>query len=297
MVLEYLFPPEWLEKKSYYAFLIGAGYSIIGVLLSKFLFAADPALPAVAFTSLLLLPELYKMFSIEEAQQRKEKGWGLRAFWKRNGDFYRVFIFLFLGILLVYSFAAIFLPAFSVNKLFREQVALRGPGFGAAGAATMNLAGQGAGSQLFWSILGNNFWVMAACFLVALLAGDGAVFLIVWNASVWGTIFGLTARNAAFFSNSNPLGFLMIILLIVLPHMLLEASSYILAAMAGGLISKAVVKEGVSGSRFGRVFMDNSFILVLALICLLLGAGVESFVLTHSDKYQEIIRMSFSAIK
>jgi uncharacterized membrane protein SpoIIM required for sporulation len=190
-----------------------------------------------------------------------------------------------------------FLPAFSVNKLFREQVELRGPGFGAAGLATENFAGQGAASGLFLRILENNFGVLLACFVVALLAGDGAIFLIVWNASVWGTIFGLTARNAAFFSHANSLGFFFIIIITVLPHVILEASAYILAAMAGGLISKGALSEGIDGSRFFRVFKDNAFIIVLALIALVIGALVETFVLNTSDKYNEIIRLSFYALQ
>lgn len=297
MVLEHLFPEEWIEKKSYYAFLLGAGYSVIGIILSRLLFAADPALPAVAFTSLLLLPELYKMFSIEEKQQRFEKKtWGFKQFWKDNGDFYRVFIFLFLGILLVYSLGAMFLPALSVNKLFREQVALRGPGFSAAGNATYNTVGEASAmGGLFMQLLQNNFWILFACFVVALLAGDGAIFLITWNASVWGAIFGLTARNAAFFSNSQPMWFFAIIFLTVTPHMLLEASSYILAAMSGGLISKAAVVQGWGGKRFQKVFKENMYILGLALVALVLGAFVEAFVLLHSAKYAQIIQMSFLA--
>lgn len=301
MVLEHLFPEEVIERRTYYAFLLGGVYSIIGILIAKFLFAGDPALPAVGFTSLLLLPEIYKMFSIEEAQQRTEKGWSPLIFWKRNGDFYQVLLFLFIGILVVYSFAAMFLPSFSVNKLFREQVELRGAGFGAAGAATANLTGEAVrGSifdgNLFWSILKNNWWVMLACFVVSLIAGDGAIFLIVWNASVWGTIFGLTARNAAYFSHTNPLGFFSIITLIVLPHVILEASSYIFAAMAGGLISKGALEEGLDGKKFGKVFAENSFIIFLAIACLLIGALVETVVLQTSDKYSEIIRLSFYAL-
>lgn len=287
MVLEHIVPEEWLERKSYFALLIGAGYSIIGIVLAGILFPADPALPAVAFTSLLLLPELYHMFSIEERQQVREKRWGLRRFWKDNGDFFRVFLFLFLGILVVYSLAAIFLDGLAVNTLFREQIALRGPGFAAAGHAA-------AGEGLFWRLLSNNLMVLAAIFIVALIAGDGAIFLIVWNASVWGTIFGVTARNAAFFAQSEPLWFFLIILLTVLPHMLLEASAYILAAMAGGLISKGAVREGVRGARFGKLFKENALILVLAIAVLVFGAFVETVVLQHSDHYAQIIRLSLT---
>jgi uncharacterized membrane protein SpoIIM required for sporulation len=284
MVLERIVPEEWLERKSYYAFLVGGGYSIIGIFLARLLFARDPALPAVAFTSLLLLPELYKLFSIEERQQSREKRFGLRAFWSDNGDFFRVFLFLFLGILIVYSFAAMFLDSFAVNALFREQLAIRGGGF--------NAAGQAYSTNLFWSLFKNNLLVLLACFFVALLAGDGAVFLIVWNASVWGTIFGVTARNAAYVMHGEPLFVFGTMLLIVLPHMLLEASSYILAAMAGGLISKGVVKEGWSGKRFMAVCKDNMFILFLAFIALVLGALAESYVLSTSDTYARIIHLS-----
>jgi uncharacterized membrane protein SpoIIM required for sporulation len=137
---------------------------------------------------------------------------------------------------------------------------------------------------------------MAACFIVALLAGDGAIFFVAWNASVWGTIFGITARNAAFFSNAAPLKYFLLVFVIVLPHMLLEASSYILAAIAGGLISKGAIKEGVSGKLFSRVLRDNAFILVLALACLVAGALVESQVLINSNTYREIITASYRAL-
>ena len=72
MVLEHLFPEDWLEQKTKYAFVLGAGYSLIGIAMAKLLFPNDPALVAVAFTSLIMLPELYKLFSIEQRQLSEE---------------------------------------------------------------------------------------------------------------------------------------------------------------------------------------------------------------------------------
>jgi uncharacterized membrane protein SpoIIM required for sporulation len=141
-------------------------------------------------------------------------------------------------------------------------------------------------------LLQNNAFVLGACFFVALLTGDGAIFLITWNASVWGTIFGLTARNAAFFSHEAPVKFFSLILLIVSPHVLLEASAYILAGIAGGLISKGALREGLEGERFVKVFKENALILFLALVCLLLGALVETIVLQKSDLYNQILLLS-----
>lgn len=166
MVLERLFPDDWLEQKARYAFVLGAGYSLLGIVLSKILFPADPALVAVAFTALLLLPSLSKLFAKEEKRERKEKKFSLKELWKDNQEFIRVYLFLALGIFLVYSLAAIVLPSFQVNQLFREQLEMRG----ASGGAIFD-------TGLFLDILINNWWVLLAIFFLSLITGDGAIFL------------------------------------------------------------------------------------------------------------------------
>ena len=115
MVLEHIFPENWLERRGLFAFILGAVYSVIGMLIAKLLFPGDPALVAVAFTSLLLLPELYKIFSIEERKESLEKKVSFRALWRDDADIIRIYIFLFLGILLVYSVGTIILPSFETN--------------------------------------------------------------------------------------------------------------------------------------------------------------------------------------
>ncbi len=287
MVLEHIFPEDWLEKKGLYAFILGIVYSIIGILLASVLFPGDPALVAVAFTSLLLLPELYKIFSIEERRERMEQRVSFKALIKDDWDVVRIYIFLFLGILLVYSLSTIMLPSFETNTLFREQLEIRlGQGF--AGNATF----AGLNSSLFWSLLSNNFLVLLACFIMALLTGDGAIFLITWNASVWGTIFGYTAKSAALFSGQSAFYLFGLIILIVFPHMIIEGMSYFLAAISGSVISKDVLLERFASDKFMEVFGFNLYLLLFALLFLLLGAGVETFVLEHVGVYQDIIRQS-----
>ncbi len=288
MVLEHIFPENWLERKGRYAFVLGAIYSIVGILLASILFPGDPALVAVAFTSLLLLPELYKIFSIEERQQSMEQRISLRILWRDDINIIRIYIFMFLGILLVYAVGTMLLPAFEANTLFREQLEIRlGQGF--AGNAIV-------GSGLFYDLLSNNFLVLMACFILALLTGDGAIFLITWNASVWGTIFGFTAKNAALFSGQNPYLLFGLIMLIVFPHMMLEAISYFLAAISGSVISKDVILEKFASHRFFEVFGLNMYLFLFALIFLLVGAAVETFVLQNVTIYQDIIRQSLLAL-
>ena len=288
MVLEHIFPEDWLEKKGRYAFILGIIYSVIGILIASILFPGDPALVAVAFTSLLLLPELYKIFSIEERQESMEQGVSLRALWKDDVQIVRIYIFLFLGILLVYSIGTMVMPQMQTNNLFREQLEIRfGQGFSGQAVGTL------FSGDLFFDLLGNNFLVLIACFIMALLTGDGAIFLITWNASVWGTIFGLTAKYAAQFSGQNHFYLFGLIMLMVFPHMMIEAISYFLAAISGSVISKDVLLENFASDRFFEVFGFNLYLLLFALIFLVLGALVETFVLQHATLYQEIIRWSF----
>jgi uncharacterized membrane protein SpoIIM required for sporulation len=291
LVLEHIFPEDWLERKGRYAFILGIVYSVIGVLIASILFPGDPALVAVAFTSLLLLPELYKIFSIEERRESVEQKVSLRALWRDDIDIVRIYIFLFLGILLVYSLGTILLPSFQTNTLFREQLEIRfGQGF--SGQAVSDVFSTG----LFYDLLSNNFLVMMAVFIMALLTGDGAIFLITWNASVWGTIFGLTAKNAALFSGKNAFYLYGLIMLIVFPHMIIEAICYFLAAISGSVISKDVIMERFASDRFMEVFGFNLYLLLIALGFLLLGALVETFVLQNVGLYQDIIRMSFQVV-
>src|SRR3989344_501176 len=290
MVLEHIFPEDWLEQKGIYAFLLGLGYSIVGIVIASILFPGDPALVAVALTSMLLLPELYKIFSIEERQESIEQKVSLRALWRDDIEVGRIYVFLFLGILLVYSVGTILLPEFQANNLFREQLEIRfGQGF--SGSATGGIFS----GALFYDLLSNNFLVLMACFIIALLTGDGAIFLITWNASVWGTIFGLTAKNAALFSGKQALVLFGIIMLVVFPHMILEAISYFLGAISGGVISKDVLLEEFASNRFFEVFGLNLYLLLFALLFLVLGALVETFVLENVSIYQEIIQMSLQA--
>ena len=306
MVLEHIFPEDWLEHKGRYAFILGILYAFIGVLIAIVLFPSDPALVGVAFTSLLALPELYKIFSIEERKESMEKKITLRALWRDDIEVIRIYIFLFLGILLVYSAGALFAPNMGENAIFREQLEIR---FGdelpkglaeSAGptelkAGLFDFAGKPFGWDLFFGILTNNFLVLMACFIMALLTGDGAIFLITWNASVWGTIFGITAKGAGTFIGASPFYVFGIVMLVVFPHMIIEAISYFLAAISGSMISKDVILEKFASDRFFEVFGFNLYLLLFALGFLLLGAFVETWVLDNVEIYKEIIKISLRA--
>ena len=142
-----------------------------------------------------------------------------------------------------------------------------------------------------------------ACFIIALFTGNGAIFLITWNASVWGTIFGTTARHAAEFGAAAPgqavLSWsapviILIIFLIVFWHMMIEAASYFFAAISGSIISKDVLLEQFDSQRFKMVFKFNLYLFIFALVFLIVGAFVETLVLDNVALYSTIIEQSIS---
>ena len=340
MVLEHLFPEDWLEKKVRYAFIIAVVYATVGIIAARLLFGANSGIVSVIFTSLFILPYLQKMFSKEEREEEAEKKYflarlkSLKLFFKNNQAI-RVYLAIFFGIYFTYMFYSFLLPQLGMNtfNIFKEQLfidpALRGRAFDITSS---------------FSIVANNWWVLLACFLLSIISGDGAIFFITWNASSWGTIFGYRALSGAMYSGESALLYLAIIFAITLPHVILEGASYILAAISGNVISNEIIKEkqdirnfivyvvfggalmfllsfvfktmGWSMMLFGiisifiitpallligrlfqqkklqKVFVQNYDLFILAIILFIIGAVVESLVLSNSGALNRIYAFS-----
>ena len=265
MVLEHLFPEDWLEKKIRYAFLIAVIYSTVSIIVARMLFAGNSGLVAVVFTSILLLPYLQKLFYKEEIKELHEQGgFKIKTFLKDNLPAIKVYSALFLGIYFTFMVYSFLLPlmGFDTGSIFREQLAIEA-----------NMSGDASFSAgLFETIFVNNWWVLLACFLLALLTGDGAVFFIAWNASTWGAIFGARALNASIAGVGDPVSNLAVITSITFPHLVLEGGAYILAAIAGSVISETVVSRSQDMPNFLTYFFIAilSFI-ILAVIVQVLG--------------------------
>lgn len=237
MVLEHLFPEDWLEKRLRYAFLLAAVYTSVSILLARLLFARNSGIVSVIFAALFIMPYLDKLFRNEEQREAKELKFTVRELWIDNRETLKVYMALFCGIYLTYT-AYAFLMALSgmpVVTVFGEQLAPEVGGLH-GGAASMG--------ELFLRIATNNWWVLFACFLLALIAGNASIFFIVWNASAWGTIFGFRAVEAAIHGGAfGPWVNLFIILIITLPHVFLEGLAYIIAAVSGGIMSEDIVQH------------------------------------------------------
>lgn len=325
MVLEHLFPDSWLEKKFGFAFLLGAFYSLVGIFVARLLFGANSGIASVIFTSLLLIPSLRKLFVREERKEEKEKVFSLRNLWRDNAHLIKAYMGIFIGVFVMYYALSYLAMVFDWNifSIFREQIFLD-PAI--SGRATFM-------SSTFWSILANNWWVLLACFLLSLISGNGATFFVVWNSSAWAVIFAIRGVAAAGTLQVSPFGTAMLMLLIALPHILLEGAAYVFAGIAGAIISDDVVSKAKELRRFiplflllvavfllvdkliqffaggasiiilrillvlglmyllkyafddkkhNQVFVYNYWLFVIALAVFIIGALVETFVLSNS---------------
>ncbi len=265
-MLEQLFPAAWIEKKVWFSFVLGISYATLGIGSALVLFPKEPGLAAVAFISLLSLPSLNRILSIEEEQSAAEKKIDLLEPFRNHMDLLGVYVFLFIGVLLAFSVFSVFLPDIATNTLFSEQV------------NAIGLSGRAYSSGTFGHIFSNNSVVFLFALIASFIYGSGAIFILIWNASVWGVVFGVAARNSANVSSHSPLVYFLLIMIAVIPHMITEASAYIMAALSGGIVSKAALFEKVFSERFTRVIQDALFIFGFAILLLLFSAYIESHI-------------------
>lgn len=280
MVLEEVYNINWLKSHPSAAFVLGVAYSLIGIVGALIIYPADPALLAVAITTLLFLPSMHHLAGITEAAERKASGISTLKILVDNKDIIKIYSFAFFGILLSFAFFSIALPSLAANVLFKGQLSVL------QGGATFT-------TGLFFDIFMNNIKVLIFCFLISLIAGNGAMLAIAWNASVWGTIFGTLAKNSAALSGANPWIFFALIMLSVLPHTIIEMLSYVLSTISGTTISEGFIVGKLKSQKFMNLVMRNLILLLIAIGVLVIGGLVETYVLDNFTTYRTIIQIAF----
>ena len=263
MVLEQLFKEKWLEKRPLFAFLIGVIYSLIGILFAYLIFPNSFGMMSVSFTSILIIPSLNILLSHEENIEIREKKLSIKLLFQDHKDIFEIYLFIFLGIFLVFSMISLVIPKGRLMALFPNQ-------FRAAG-----ILGNSLNWGYFRTILFNNILVLFTCFILSFFYGAGSVIFLTWNSSTWGILFGYLVQDTVANSGKNVFLYFFLMLLPILPHMITEAISYLSASIVGGVISKAVIKEKIFSEKFNHVITDGIIFLVLSLVMILIAAFIE----------------------
>jgi uncharacterized membrane protein SpoIIM required for sporulation len=109
---------------------------------------------------------------------------------------------------------------------------------------------------------------MVFTLVFSLVFGAGAIFILIWNASVIASAFGMFAENLG----RMPLGMLR-----YLVHGLLEISSYFVAALAGGIVSVAFIRKDLRGERMWVILQDALILIIVAVLILIASAFMEVY--------------------
>ena len=278
-MLEFLVNPKKAERKPWEMLIIGFFYAVLSIAIATFLFYKNPALEKyssvfiVTFTTIFSLPFMYFLIKLEEKKEVKMKE--EKTIMREHGKALSALLFLFLGFTIAFALAFILLPKELTVTDFKAQLETYcniNPGDlkncqGMTGQMTTQSVQSSFRSVS--TILANNFFVMITILIFSLLFGAGAIFILAWNASVIGAAIGLFSQNSIV---NVPIS-----LLRYLIHGIPEIAAYFVAALAGGIISVAMIKHGFGKKRFWKVMRDSLDLIIIAIIILILAAILEVF--------------------
>jgi uncharacterized membrane protein SpoIIM required for sporulation len=273
-MIESLLNPSKVEKFPWEAFIAGFIFTFVACFLTLQIGTSSPCntglgLLLVGFISIAATPLFVNIFRIES---KKKKGNILQRHWQ----VIEIYAFFFVGVVFASSLFFIMLPPTTANYLFSDQSHdLTAREIVPSGSATTSIG--------LSDIVVNNFRVLFLSFVFSFVLGAGAVFIITWNATILGVLIGKIAGNPVMFGSielvqgnaaANYIVALPFTLIRLLPHGIFEFGGYFLGAIAGGILSVAIIQEKFKKD-WREVLQDSGVYLALAALCILIGAVIE----------------------
>lgn len=280
-MLEMLINPKKAERRPWEMFFIGLLYASLSILLVSWVFAKDTVLVkmsgilVVLFTVMFSIPFIYYTLRLEEDRITKGKG-SVQLIRDHRHAIY-AFLWLFIGFTVAFAFWYSVLPT---TESFRAQIEtycmINRPanfnecvaqyGVKDVAVTTPFLTNK----ERLFLIFTNNMYVLIFTLVFSLIFGAGVIFILAWNASVIGAAIGIFTNSSL---KALPLGLVRYMI-----HGLPEITAYFMVALAGGLVSIAVIKHESGTDKFWGVLQDSLNLIILAIVVLFLAALMEVFV-------------------
>jgi len=258
MVLEKLVTVREAVKRPWSVFLLGIIVTITSLMVSHVIFPQSVGLFTTFVITICVTPFMYNLIKYSEAKSEEliKSGKGLNLL-ARHRDVIIIFASFFAGIVVAFTLLFLFLPEEFSSKLFQDQV------------TTITLIrGSATFASTFWKIVANNIGVLTLTFIISFLYGSGAVFILAWNASILGTVLGMTAKSVGGLSG------LPLAILIYFPHGSLEMLAYFIGGVGGGIASAAITRKKTELTP--QMLKDSFKLFGLAVILLLLAGIIET---------------------
>jgi uncharacterized membrane protein SpoIIM required for sporulation len=240
-------------------FLLGLFFALFGMILAVL---THVWLLAVFVVAISILPFLSRAVSVREILS--EKWESTRSFYSQLlGDYTAFFLgvffaFLVFGVMGGIDFVVSFV-GFTVSPLETVQ-----------SASFVDFVG---------SVLVNNVGVFLLAFLLSLLFELGVSLVVSWNAVFWGLLMAVRIFQAHA-ASSSPL-FSLFFMFSLLPHLIMEAVSYIAAAYAGLLLSRLVIREKELRWGFEEIVGQSTKLVGAGLLLLFCAAVIEGVVFLY----------------
>jgi len=280
-MFEMLINPRKAERKSWEMFFIGLFYASLSLLLVNWIFAQDVVLAKysgiliVTFCVIVSMPFIYYTIKLEEEKDLRIEGF-FRIL-KEHSKALLAFMWLFFGFIVAFSIWYIVLPS---ENNFRAQIetycminrpanfneCIEQYGIKTTGRATGFLTTK----ERLIAIFTNNIYVLIFTIIFSLILGAGAIFILAWNASVIAAAIGIFSKSGL---ADLPFGIMRFMI-----HGSFEIVAYFIGALAGGIISVAVIKHDTRSEKFWGILQDSLNLVILAIIVLFIAALIEVFI-------------------
>lgn len=244
-----------------WAFLLGSVAILVSLQVSFDVLVAEESVNLAGIFAVLftIIPAAYFITQIIRKEEIIEEididKHNLIHTWRRHGLYLLIMLFFFAGITLSFFVWSLAFPdeTFQIQRFKISQI--RGDFTGAA-----------TGADAFFSrIFSNNMNVLIISYLFSFIFGAGAVFILVWNASVVGVFLSQVPQHQIL---DYSLGIVL--------HGFFEIGGYVVAGLAGGILSTAIIR-GTGWPVLRTIAFDSLKLLLLASAMILLGAGIEAY--------------------
>ena len=279
-MFEMLINPRKAERHPWELFFVGLFYAALSILFVEGVFARDPILSKysgvllVTFTVMFSMPFVYYTIKLEEGKITPRRG--TFALLSEHKKAIIVFLWLFLGFVVAY---AIGYMVFSSEHSFRAQVetycVINRPTsvdacvaqYGFQGTSGVTCAA--TSTERLYLIFTNNVYVLIFTLIFSLVFGAGVIFILAWNASVIAAAIGIFTKSATSCLHAGLIRYLV--------HGIPEIGSYFIVALAGGMVSVAVIKHEAGTAKFWDVLQDSLNLIILAIVVLFVAALMEVY--------------------
>ncbi|MBR9675828.1 stage II sporulation protein M [Candidatus Woesearchaeota archaeon] len=274
MVIESLISVKNAEKHPKEMIFFGGLYSLVAVFISFWVFREYSSIVLVFLTTMAASPLIYKMIKYEE--KKDTQGYSEKNLLKEHAKALSSIMWMFIGVTLMLTLIYMALPQQNTITLFDAQI-----------STLTQLNGQATASYTFFSrIFFNNIRVLVFCILFSFLYGIGALFILNWNASVIAVALGnfileKISEKTAILGGIGVGGYLSSVtsgLLRYSLHGIPEILAYVIAGLAGGIISVAIIRYDFTTKNFEKILFDTSNLLVLSIGVLFFAAIIEVYI-------------------